>query len=81
MATYKIKESVLKKVPASTTLVNGERVELIRGPYTAEVLSAAGIPIKVSVRAATQADLEILYAEGHPFVERVDEPESKKDKA
>ena len=81
MARYQIKEIVLRKVSAATTLVNGEAVELIRGAYTAEIPTAAGPPIKRSVRAATQADLEILYNQGHPFVEKIEEEKKPEPKA
>ena len=68
MATYRVK-SEFSHIPELVDLVNGRRVAL-NGAYTKTIPADAGRPERtVSVPAATQADLAVLFKNGNPCVE------------
>lgn len=65
-------KSEFQHVTELTTSVNGRRVAL-NGAYQKTTEAQPNRPAQViSVPAATQADLELLFKEGNPCVEQYD---------
>jgi hypothetical protein len=74
MAKVQLKEGLAEKYPQSVTLVNGTKaVAIIGGPITREIPGDGVKPPQTRViPAATQAELQLLFKEGHPFLEEVE---------
>lgn len=78
---YRIKQEALDVNPQLFTLVNKKRVTLHGRPETVWTDATAVKPKQqITIPAATQADLKILFEQKHPFVEEFDAKEDKAEK-
>ena len=78
---YRVKQDASDAYPQLFTLVNGKRVTLHGRSETVWTDATKARPKQqVTIPAATQADLKILFEEKHPFVEEFDAKDEKIEK-
>ena len=75
---YRVKQEALDNNPQMFTLVNKKRVTLHGKPETVWIDATAAKPKQqITIPAATQAELKILFEQKHPFVEEFDAKEEQ----
>ena len=81
MGKIQLKEGLSEKYPQSVTLVGAKSVAIIGGPITREIPGDGTKPPQTRViPAATQAELQLLFKDGHPFLEEVETETNVKGK-
>ena len=70
---YRVLPHIVAKYPVLITQIDGKRVSLIGEVKYHKDGDLQNPPIDATVPEATQAQLKLLFGQGHPFIEEVEE--------